>query len=119
MSLCNTSSARRLDVRASSEASPGISVLPPVQERSNRGQQPEQRVGQVDPDGVLHARDVTIALRTLVNIHLLSQNVSLQHFMQDAQGDTHTSEDAKDSDPQYEEDEVPNRGENACDAQNE
>jgi hypothetical protein len=52
-------------------------VLPPVQESAQGRQQPQERVGKVDPDGVLHALDITIAFGVLVDVHLKKNYVSL------------------------------------------
>jgi hypothetical protein len=74
-------------------------VLPPVQEGAQGRQQPEERVGKVDPDGILHALDVTIAFGILVDVH--------------------PSKDTEDGDPEDEKDEIPDWREHACNAQDE
>lgn len=64
-------------------------VRPPVGGHANGADEPEDQVGQVDPDGVLHGLDVAVALGVLVDVHL--------------------AKDAKDGAPQDEHDEAPGR----------
>lgn len=85
------------EVGTSGEATVALLVCPPVGSHANGAQQPEDQVGQVDPDGVLHELDVTVALGVLVDVHL--------------------AKDAKDRTPQNENDQAPGR--NDCEAQNE
>lgn len=45
-------------------------VSPPVCSTSDSSQKPENQVGQVDPDGILHSGDAGISFRVLVDVHL-------------------------------------------------
>lgn len=72
---------------SSCEARPGLTVLEPVAKRGQCGNQPQESVGQVNPDCVLHALDTTVALGILIDVHL--------------------SKDTKESNPEDEEDKVP------------
>lgn len=60
---------------------------PPVRGRGRGANQPEKGVCQVDPDGVLHALDVRVAMGALVDVYAAKQ--------------------AKEGDPEHEEDEAP------------
>ena len=62
-----------LDVRAPREPRPRRPVSPPVAGGGGGRDEPEQHVGQVDPDGVLHALDAAITLWVLVDVHLHSR----------------------------------------------
>ncbi|POS77234.1 hypothetical protein DHEL01_v204368 [Diaporthe helianthi] len=54
---------------------------------ADKGEEPQDGVGKVDPDSVLHALHTTVALSVLVDIHL--------------------AKDSKESDPQDEQDQIP------------
>lgn len=77
------------EVGAPGEAAVALLVRPPVGGHANGADEPEDQVGQVDPDGVLHGLDVAVALGVLVDVHL--------------------AKDAKDGAPQDEHDEAPGR----------
>lgn len=62
---------------------------PPVRGRRRGANQPEQRVRQVDPDRVLHALDIRVAMGPLVDVQAAKQ--------------------AEEGDPEYEDDETPHR----------
>lgn len=76
-----------LDSRPAGEPSVSLTVAPPVPQRAHKGQEPQQRAGEVDPDGVLHALDARVALGVLVDVH--------------------AAENPEKGDPQDEEDQVP------------
>lgn len=61
----------------------------PVRRSSARTDEPEQRVREVDPDGVLHAYYVAVAFGVLVDVH--------------------ATEQAEEGDPEHEDDEAPYR----------
>jgi len=65
-------------------------MLDPVNQHATRGDQPQQRIHQIDPNRVLHALNAII-IRSCVNVHL--------------------SKDTEEGDPQDEEDQVPNEEE--------
>lgn len=77
------------EVGAPGETAVALLVRPPVGGHANGADEPEDQVGQVDPDGVLHGLDVAVALGVLVDIHL--------------------AKDAEDGAPQNEHDEAPSR----------
>ncbi len=77
---------RRLDGGPSGEAGVALAVRPPVAEGGEGGDEPQQGAGEVDPDGVLHALDVGVALGVLVDVH--------------------AAEDAEEGDPQHEQHEI-------------
>jgi hypothetical protein len=52
-------------------------MLPPVGESSNGCNQPEQCAGEIDPDGVLHALNVAVAVGILVNVQLVRVDMSV------------------------------------------
>ncbi len=54
----------------SGELGAGVTVLPPVCGAGEEGNEPEEHVGEVDPDGVLHALDAAVTLRVLVKVQL-------------------------------------------------
>lgn len=62
---------------------------PPVRGRGGAANQPEQRVRQVDPDGVLHSLDVRVAMGPLVDVK--------------------AAKEAEEDDPKHEDDETPHR----------
>lgn len=62
---------RPLDFGTASKDGTSLAMLPPVGERGNSRSQPEQSAGEVNPDGMLHALDVTIAVGILVNVQLV------------------------------------------------
>lgn len=64
-----------------------FAVVPPVPQRGEEGEEPEQRAREVYPDGVLHTAHAGVALGILADVHL--------------------AEDAEERDPQDEEHEVP------------
>lgn len=76
-----------LDSRPAGEPRVSLTVPPPVPQRAQEGHEPQQRAGEVDPDGVLHALDAGVALGVLVNVH--------------------AAKNPKKGDPQDEEDQVP------------
>lgn len=45
-------------------------MAPPINEISNRGDEPKDGVCQDYPDRVLHSLDIRIALRVLADVHL-------------------------------------------------
>jgi hypothetical protein len=47
-----------------------VPVLEPVDSHGNRCGQPQEHVDQVDPNGVLHALDVLVALGVLLDEEL-------------------------------------------------
>lgn len=47
-------------------------MSPPVGGGCQRADEPEEGVGQVDPDGVLHTLNATVALCVLLDVHLAS-----------------------------------------------
>ena len=59
-----------LDLCTAREAGPVLAVLDPVGQRGAGADEPEQGVGEVDPDGVLHALDVGVALGVFVDEEL-------------------------------------------------
>lgn len=61
---------RPLDFGTASKDGTGVAMLPPVRESGKGRNQPEQCAGEVDPDGVLHALDVAVAMGILVNVQL-------------------------------------------------
>lgn len=61
-----------LDLATTGEASTALAMSPPVCGRSQSADEPEQCVGQVDPDGILHTLDATITLGVLLDVHLLA-----------------------------------------------
>lgn len=66
-----------LDDGARSELASGMSVFEPVGQRRNSDDEPEKHVDKVDPDGMLHATDITVALGVFVDVHLCRLSVSL------------------------------------------
>lgn len=61
---------RSLDRCPAGELRPVVSVLEPVDSHSDRRDQPEEHVDQVDPDGVLHALDRLVALGVFLDEEL-------------------------------------------------
>lgn len=90
---------RRLDFGTASEDATIVAMLPPVGERGNGRSQPEQSAGEVDPDGMLHALDVAVAVGILVNVQL--------------------AKNAEESDPQNEENCIPGRNNQGADVNDE
>lgn len=66
-----------LDFGAASKDGTGLAMLPPVGERGNSRNQPEQSAGEVDPDGMLHALDVAVAVGIFVNVQLVRVDMSV------------------------------------------
>lgn len=50
-----------------------LTMEPPVRGASNSADQPEQRIGQVDPDSVLHAYDIAVVFGVLMDVHAAKQ----------------------------------------------
>lgn len=46
---------------------------PPVGGAGDGADEPQQHVGEVDPDGVLHALDIAVALGVLLDVHVAEQ----------------------------------------------
>lgn len=61
---------RPLDFGTASKDGTSVAMLPPVRDSGNCRSQPEQCAGEVDPDGVLHALDIAVAMGILVNVQL-------------------------------------------------
>lgn len=59
-----------LDSRAAREPRVPLLVTPPVPKRRHSQNQPQQCADQIDPHGILHPLNTTIALGVLVNVHL-------------------------------------------------
>lgn len=76
-----------LDPGATGEAAVPLAMSEPVGGGADKGEEPQDGVGEVDPDGVLHALDAAVALGVLIDVHL--------------------AEDAEQRDPQDEEHQVP------------
>lgn len=76
-----------LDPGATSEAAVSLAVGVPVGCVADKGEEPQEGVGEVDPDGVLHTLHAAVALGVLIDVHL--------------------SKDSEQGDPQDEEDQVP------------
>lgn len=76
-----------LDPGATGEAAVPLAMSEPVGGGADKGEEPQDGVGEVDPDGVLHALDAAVALGILIDVHL--------------------AEDAEQRDPQDEEHQVP------------
>lgn len=81
-------SRERLDLGSTGETGASIPMFQPVCSSGDGCNQPEKRTGQVYPHGVLHAFDVSVAMGVFVDVKL--------------------SEDSKQSDPQDEQDGIPN-----------
>lgn len=77
----------RLDSRTTGKTRVSLTVLPPVSQRPEEGDEPQQRAGEIHPHGILHALHARVALGLLVNVHLAKH--------------------AKQDDPQDEQDQVP------------
>ena len=45
-------------------------MLEPVDERRNKGNQPQQGTDEIDPNGILHALDAAVALGVFVDEEL-------------------------------------------------
>lgn len=78
---------RPLDPGATSEAAVSLAVGEPVGGCADKGEEPQDGIDEVDPDGVLHALHAAVALGVLIDVHL--------------------SKNAKQRNPQDEEDQVP------------
>ncbi|KAJ3572877.1 hypothetical protein NPX13_g4901 [Xylaria arbuscula] len=54
---------------------PGVAIAmdEPVRRSSARSDEPEQRICEIDPDGVFHSHYVAVALRVLVDVHATEQ----------------------------------------------
>lgn len=76
-----------LDPGAAGEAAMPLTMSEPVRGGADKGEEPQDGAGEVDPDGVLHALNARVALGVLIDVHL--------------------SKNAEQCDPQNEEDEVP------------
>lgn len=76
--LDNESSVRRIQLCAfeklnagtASEARASVAVAPPVGARGEDGNEPEESTGEVNPDGVLHAHDMAVAVSLLLDVDL-------------------------------------------------
>lgn len=68
---------RPLDFGTASKDGTSVATLPPVGERGNGRNQPEQSAGEVDPDGMLHALNVAVAVGILVNVQLVRVDMSV------------------------------------------
>jgi hypothetical protein len=47
-----------------------VAVLPPVPESRQGCDEPEEGAGKINPNGVLHASDISVTLGILINVHL-------------------------------------------------
>ena len=45
----------------------------PVHKHGDRAEEPQQRIGEVYPDGILHPLDARIAFGILLDVHLRSE----------------------------------------------
>lgn len=82
---------RPLDFGAASKDGTGLVMLPPVGERGNSRNQPEQGAGEVDPDGMLHALDVAVAVGIFVNVQLVRVDMSVLEGKKKKDGSTAAS----------------------------
>lgn len=71
-SRTTTGAKRSLDFGTASKDAMVVAMLPVVGEIAKGGNQPEQGAGEVDPDGILHAYDVAVAVGILTNVQLVS-----------------------------------------------
>lgn len=76
-----------LDPSTAGKAAMPLTVGEPVSGGPDKGKEPQNGVGEIDPDCVLHALDPTVALGVLVDVHL--------------------AEDSKQRNPQNEKDQIP------------
>lgn len=75
------------ELGTASEAALAVLVHPPVGSAGDGADEPKQHIGEVDPDGVLHALNVAVALGVLFDVHVAKQ--------------------AEERDPEHEDDEAP------------
>lgn len=47
-----------------------VAVLPPVPESPQCCNEPEEGAGEINPNSVLHASDISVTLGILINVHL-------------------------------------------------
>lgn len=83
-----------------------LAVAPPISEGGEREQKPEQSTRQVNPDSILHALDILIALSPLVDEQLDMSSASLLQLI-GLNRTMYLSKNAKERNPQDKEDEVP------------
>lgn len=69
-----------LNAGTSSEARAGVAIAPPVGARGEDGNEPEESTGEVNPDSVLHAHDVSVAVGLLLDVNLYG---TCQRFLSD------------------------------------
>ena len=60
----------KLNAGTASEARASVAVAPPVGARGEDGNEPEESTSEVNPDGVLHAHDVAVAVGLLLDVDL-------------------------------------------------
>ena len=84
---------------------------PPVGERGDAADEPEQGTSKVDPDGVLHALHVAVALGVLVDVHAAEQPKQ-----RNPQGEQHEAPGRHQRESQDERNQVEQRGHSRQDA---
>jgi hypothetical protein len=65
---------------ASCKCAAVIAVFEPVPSHCERSDEPEEKVDEIDPDGILHALDARVAFGVFLDVHLLGQVISKGAF---------------------------------------
>lgn len=113
---------RALDARTAGKPGTDITVLEPVDERRNKGNQPQKGTDEIDPNSILHALDAAVALGVFVDKELpkrwVSKTLGEKIPKKKKAKNTNLAKHAKEGNPKNKQNKIPNRRNDANGVEN-